>query len=193
LPADNLNENVDTLASLHARSEQKASVHQRRIERLTALVGRPLSLYLVVALAGSWVACNLVAAHVGARPWDPPPFWWLQALVGFAALLMTITILTTQNRQNRNAEERGQLELQINLLAEQKVAKLIDLLEELRRDMPTVRDRVDEVAEVMKEPVDPHAVLSALEETLEAHAASSDPKVDVEGLAPREAGESGRR
>ncbi len=64
-------------------------------------------------------------------------------------------VLNTQNRQGRHAEQRSHLDLQVNLLAEQKIAKLIALVEELRRDLPQVRDRVDHVAEAMKESVDP--------------------------------------
>ena len=44
---------------------------------------------------------------------------------------------------------------------------MIDLLEELRHDMPTVKDRFDPQAEAMKENVDPHEVLSSLNESLE--------------------------
>ena len=161
---DNPNENVETLASLRARAEQEVSLHQRRIERLTAQLGQPRSFYLIVAVAAAWVAFNLLAPHVALRPFDPPPFVWLQGLVGLGALLMTTIILITQNRQTRHAELRSQLELQVNLLSEQKAAKIIALLEELRRDLPTVRNRVDKVAEAMEEPVDPHAVLSALED-----------------------------
>jgi uncharacterized membrane protein len=76
---------------------------------------------------------------------------------------MTIVILISQSRRSSEAEQRAQLDLQVNLLAEQKVAKLIALLEELRRDIPIVRNRVDQVAEAMEEPVDAQAVLSALQ------------------------------
>ena len=53
------------------------------------------------------------------------------------------------------------------MLAEQKIAKLIALVEELRRDLPNVHDRRDSLAEAMIRPVDPHAVASALETTFE--------------------------
>jgi uncharacterized membrane protein len=56
------------------------------------------------------------------------------------------------------------LELQVNLVSEQKIAKLISLLEELRRDLPSVRDRVDVVADAMAEAVDPQAVITSLED-----------------------------
>jgi uncharacterized membrane protein len=167
MDADRLNENVDTLASLRDRANQEVSHHQRRIEILTAQLGRPRSFYLILAVAAAWTGFNALAPRFGVRPFDPPPFVWLQGLVGLGALLMATIILITQNRQTRHAEQRSQLDLQVNLLSEQKVAKLIALLEELRRDMPAVRDRVDRVAQAMEEPVDPHAVLSALEETKE--------------------------
>jgi uncharacterized membrane protein len=76
---------------------------------------------------------------------------------------MTTLVLITANRQTRNAEERSHLDLQVNLLAEHKVAKLIALVEELRRDLPMVRDRIDREADSMQEAVDPAAMLAALE------------------------------
>lgn len=160
---DNRNENVETLSSLRARADRGVSRHQRRIERLTGHLGHPRSPCLIVALAAGWIGFNLVAPHLGVVPFDPPPFNWLQGLVGLGALLMTSIILITQNRRTTHAEQSARLDLQVNLLAEHKAAKLIALLEELRRDLPIVRDRVDRVAEAMKEPIDAHAVLSALE------------------------------
>jgi uncharacterized membrane protein len=168
LGVENPNDRVGTITSLRERAEQGVTRQQRRIEDITAQVGRPRSLYMILAFALSWAVINEGALRLGWRAIDPPPFSWLQGLLSLCALLMTITILTTQNRQTRHAEQRAQLELQVNLMAEQKVAKLIALVEELRRDLPTVKDRVDAVAQVMQEPVDPHAILSALEQSIES-------------------------
>jgi uncharacterized membrane protein len=56
-----------------------------------------------------------------------------------------------------NIEKRqAHLELQINLLTEQKTSKLIKLIEELRRDLPMIEDRFD-----------PESVIAALDEYLE--------------------------
>jgi uncharacterized membrane protein len=79
---------------------------------------------------------------------------------------MATMVLAAQNGQRRVAERHAQLDLHINLLAEQKVAKLVSLLVELRRDMPNVADRVDSLAEAMTHAVDPRVVASALAETL---------------------------
>ncbi|MDQ2800666.1 MAG: DUF1003 domain-containing protein, partial [Armatimonadota bacterium] len=124
-------------------------------------------LNLALLLVGGWIVANVFSHRLGLGEIDPPPFYWLQGVVGLGALLLTIVVLITQNRQARMAERRAQLDLQVNLLAEQKIAKLIALVEELRRDLPTVRDRHDPEAEAMKEAADPQAVLAALEERLE--------------------------
>jgi uncharacterized membrane protein len=158
---------VETIASLHARGEEAIDVHQRGIEHITAAVGRPVALYLIVLLVTAWVTANVSLSLMGFRAIDPPPFSMLQGVVGLSALLVTIMVLTTQNRQNKRAEQRAQLDLQVNLLAEQKVAKVIALVEELRRDLPTVPNRVDRVAEVMTTPLDPDAVMTALVKTFE--------------------------
>jgi uncharacterized membrane protein len=75
-------------------------------------------------------------------------------------------VLVRQTRQENFAEQRSQLMLQLNLLSEQKIAKMIALLEELRADLPDVADRHDPEAEMMQEAADPIAVLAALQETL---------------------------
>lgn len=80
---------------------------------------------------------------------------------------MTTVILITQNRQGNLAERRERLDLQMSLLTEQRTAKIIDLLEELRRDIPSVQNRVDLEAEALTKTVDPHEVLTALETRLE--------------------------
>jgi len=171
VPAEALPEHaihhVDTVAALHARAESGVSVHQRVVETVTANLGRPLFLNLVLAFITAWVLVNVFAHRLGFSQWDAPPFYWLQGAVGLGALLLTIVILITQNRQARLAERRAQLDLQVSLLTEQKIAKLIALVEELRQDMPSVRNRRDPEAEAMSEAADPHAILDALEEKLD--------------------------
>jgi len=137
------------------------------VEAVAAFLGRPLFLYLTQAVVLLWVIVNLLLRVHGARVYDAPPFPWLQGLIGLGALLLTIVVLITQNRQGKLAERRAQLDLQVSLSSEQKIAKLIALVEELRRDLPSVKNRIDPEAEAMSEAADPHAVLEALEERLE--------------------------
>jgi uncharacterized membrane protein len=159
--------NVQTLVDMHAESERAVGRHQRRIETLTATLGRPGTLYGLLSAVFLWVTYNLVAQRVGAPCPDPPPFPYLQGVVGLLALTMTSMVLITQNRQGKSAARRALLDLHVNLLSEQKVAKLIALLEELRRDLPSVGNRPDPQAEVMAQPLNAQAVISTLEAKIE--------------------------
>jgi uncharacterized membrane protein len=58
--------------------------------------------------------------------------------------------------------------LEATLLTEQKTRKIIELIEELRRDSPEIVDRHDPEAEQMAAKADPHVVLSVIEEVTEA-------------------------
>lgn len=164
--SEHLARNVESVASLHARAEDGLDHHQRRVERFTASIGRPSALYVICLLVGGWALFNGLAPRFGVVPPDPAPFFWMQGLVALLALLVTTMVLTTQTRIAKVVEKRAHLELQVNILAEQKVAKLIQLLEELRRDLPNVPNRVDPIANAMARSMDPGEVLEAIEGTI---------------------------
>lgn len=156
---------VEAIADLHRATERKVTRHQRFIEVFTAQLGQPRTLYGLVLLVGAWMALNALMPRLR---FDPPPFFWLQGLLGLLSLVTTTVVLITQNRWLRRAERRSQLDLHINLLAEEKIAKLVALLEELRRDLPTVRDRHDPEAAAMSRGTDAREVLAELERSLES-------------------------
>jgi len=165
--SEHVAQNIETIAHLHAEAEYRVGRHQRAIEKVTGMLARPQTIYAIATGVVLWVAANLAAPSMGFRCLDPPPFFWLQGLTSLGALVMTTMVLTTQRRQAMRVAQRDHLDLQVNLIAEQKIAKLIALIEELRRDLPSVRDRLDPVAEAMTEAVDANAVVSVLEHTVE--------------------------
>jgi uncharacterized membrane protein len=154
---DDLQKNVSAIAALSKGHERGITRHHRAIAWVMDLIGRPFLLWAEIAFVTAWV--------LAARARDPPPFYWLQGLVGFCSLLLTTMVLIAQNRQRVLAEGRAHLDTQFNLAIEQKVTKLIGLVEELRRDLP-VRDRIDSQADSMARPTDPHEVSRRLEQTL---------------------------
>ena len=164
---DPINQNIDAVVAMHNIAEQQVDPHQRKVESLTAWLGRPQFFYGILVGVSLWMLVNSLSPLFGQSTRDAPPFFWLQGAVGLGALLMTTVILITQNRQGKLAERREQLDLQMSLLTEQRTAKIIDLLEELRRDIPSVQNRVDLEAEALTKTVDPHEVLAALETRFE--------------------------
>ena len=111
------------------------------------------------------MSLNGLAAALGYRALDPPPFAWLAGSASLASLYLVILILTTQRGDERLTQRRELLNLELTILSEQKIAKVVALLEELRQDSPHLRDRVDEIAEAMSRPADPQSVIDAIKET----------------------------
>jgi uncharacterized membrane protein len=161
---EHVHHNIQAIGDLRDAAERSLPAGQRAVEALTTRLGRPWTLYALVTMLIGWVGYNVFAHAFGAATFDPPPFFTLQGIVGIYAALMTTMILITQNRQAAYAQRNAHLDLQVNILAEQRTAKIVALLEELRRDLPNVRDRVDPIAEALQHALHPHAINSALDE-----------------------------
>jgi uncharacterized membrane protein len=157
-------QNIAAVHDFYSREEQKRSASQRHAERIGGFVGRPAFLVVILLFVSVWMGANLVLTVWGRAPFDEAPFFWLQGLLGLAALLTTTVVLIKQNRVAKLGEQRDHLDLKVTLLIEQKTAKLIDLIEELRRDLPNVKHRHDSDAVVMQQAMRPQAVLAALDE-----------------------------
>ncbi len=158
-----MNQNIEVLEAYYAREEQRVRPAQRVLERLSAALGRPWFLITILAFVSVWIAWNLVANRFGMVAFDPPPFPALEGIVSLIALLVTSILLTGQNRLAQLERRREQLALQVNILTEQKTTKLVTLIEELRRDLPMVRDRHDPDAASLQQPTDATSILTALE------------------------------
>jgi uncharacterized membrane protein len=164
LPA-HIEETIRSIAQLHAEHYENATPFQRAVDRMTSMLGRPRFIGVLTAIVGAWISFNLLAAALGYRSIDPPPFPWLEGAVSLVSLYMVVLILATQRREDQLGQRRELLLLELAILSEQKTAKVIQLLEEFRRDSPLIHNRVDQEAAAMAQPADPQSVLDAIKET----------------------------
>lgn len=169
-----MTETIESIAELGRLAAAEISPHQRWIERMTRVLGRPRTVYVVAALVIVWIAVNLGLPATGRAAFDEPPFPWLQGLITLSGLFVAVLILTTANRIARIDLRRDRLDLQINLLTERKVAKLIDMVDAIRSDMPQIPTHHDPEVHELRESVNPKAVVEAIEEQTPAHADDLD-------------------
>jgi uncharacterized membrane protein len=162
--SDHISHNIENIVALQKREWEAVSPSQRRLERVSRFVARPLYLVGILWFVALWIIVNSFAPLLGFAPFDPAPFQWLQGALTLVALLTTTIVLIAQNRLTKLEQDRSHLDLQVNLLTEQKVTKVIHLLEELRRDLPMVRDRHDPQAKAMQEGADTAQLVSALQD-----------------------------
>lgn len=162
-----VHENIGTIAEFYERNEEHQSRAQVWAERLSLVLGSPGYVAANVLFIVGWILWNLVGPRYGFEQLDEPPFFWLQGLIGLNAFIISTTVLIRQNRMSKLANHHAHLDLQVSLLADEKSSKIIRMLEELRCDLPDVRDKTDQEADELAEPTDTRAVLSIIEQEAE--------------------------
>jgi uncharacterized membrane protein len=181
LENEQINQNIHAVLDFYTREDEKTSFWQHAIEQLSCTIGQPACLAGILLVVALWVLIELTTRWLGFLAFDPPPYFWLQGMIGLAALITTTVVLTRQNRLAKLEEQSAHLALKVTLLTEQKVTKLIDLIEELRRDLPNVKDRHDPEAEVLQQSMSPDMVLAALDERAEGIATPIiEPPIDAQ-------------
>ena len=168
-PNDPLDATVDELAQLFEERHRSVGWVQRIANRSTRTLGRPGSLGIVISIIFLWIGGNQAARSLGLHAIEGPPFPILELIATLAALLTTLLILTTQRHEEQSDLRRDRLTLQIAVLSEKKVAKIIALLEEQRRDNPLLASRVDNEADQMAEATDPRESLHKIEASEQAN------------------------
>ena len=161
---------VTTMARVHSEHQLDASRLDLVFAKISHWLGHPGFTLVLTALVAVWVGINLWLQAAGRAAPDPPPFPLLSGLVALAALYMTGIILTTQRREDRRAERREQLTLELAIGIDQKASKLIALVERLRLDHPDLVDHLDLEAKAMSAPTDTERVLDAIKKTHDAAA-----------------------
>jgi uncharacterized membrane protein len=164
-PPESLNSSlVRNIEALHRRrreEEESAPIEERLARTITRFTGSMRFVYLHAAVYGFWILANLGLVP-GVRPWDPT-FVVLAMVASVEAIFLSTFILITQNRMAATADRRAELDVQIGLLAEHEITKLVQLISDIadRMGLPAEPEEVDE----LKRDVAPEAVLDAIEES----------------------------
>jgi uncharacterized membrane protein len=158
---DHVDKAVRSVTKLHSEHHGRATSPQRVVNRITAFMARPWFIVIVALCVAVWIAANLIASGLGLQAIDAPEFRWLQGAVNLFSLFVVMLVLVAQKHEDELNAHRDTLTLELAILSEHKIAKVIELLEELRHDSPHIQDRVDPQAEQMAEPADAGSVLAA--------------------------------
>jgi uncharacterized membrane protein len=175
--SEQIEQNLESLVSLQRREWEQRTPSQTRVERVSRVIGRPMYLLILAGFTVLWILYNILSPALRGPQFDPYPFPLLDGILSLAALVCTTVLLIAQNLQTKLEAQYTHLALQMSFLTEQKVTKVIHLLEELRHDLPMVEDRHDPEAQVLQETAEAEKVLSAIKEAgLVAEPTASDPK-----------------
>jgi uncharacterized membrane protein len=163
MPANELpasaQENLELIADMSEKEDAQVDPLRALIERVGNFFGTPLYFIFALAFIVVWIVVNLWGHWHGWPYVDKPPFFWLQGLVSSNALLLTISVLIRQNRMAQLAEQRAHLDLQINMLTEHKVTKVLELL---ASSHPTPTGAAKEEFDELLKPADAEAIMGVI-------------------------------
>ncbi len=148
--------NIDTLLELRRQLNRTQSPQDRMADAITAFSGSPPFLVFHIVWFTVWMVINLGWAGIPA--FDPFPFGLLTMIVSLEAIFLSTFVLISQNRMAAMNDERADLDLQINLLAEYEVTKVLRIVDAIA-DHLGLKEGSDPELEDLKQVVPPDVVL----------------------------------
>jgi len=151
--------NVNALVHRKKEDLKKRSLTEKFVGTITSFAGSMTSFYIHSILFGIWIIWNM--GFLNLRPFDPS-FIILATFAAVEAIFLTTFVLIGQRHMNAQAEKWAELDLQISLLTEHEVTKILTLITTVAKKLhiEVVEDK--EIQELSKD-IHPDNVLDTME------------------------------
>jgi uncharacterized membrane protein len=164
--AEVVERNIRALLTRRRSEDERAGWQDRLADRIPGFAGSMRFVYLHLAIYGLWILANLPGVPL---PHFDPTYVVLAMAASVEAIFLSTFILITQNRMAAQAERRAELDLQVSLLAEHEITRLITLVTAIAERMGIDAAQDPELAELAQD-VAPEKVL----DTMDAHQQQMD-------------------
>ena len=154
-----LDRNIQTLLEQRQKYERNKSRENRVADAITGFTGSMTFVYIHLFLYGTWIIWNL--GYIGLEPFDPT-FVVLAMAASVEAIFLSTFVLISQNRSNAMSDKRAELDLQISLLTEHEVTRLITMLSAVAKKLGVEEAQHPDIEELSKD-VKPEKVMETIE------------------------------
>lgn len=127
---DAVQKNIKTILKLEQDATQNLSIAQHLADKVTVFAGSTLFIIFHILWFGGWILVN-VGAISGISVFDPFPFSFLTLMVSLEAIFLTLLVLMRQNQMTKETDKRSNLDLQINMLAEQETTMILRMVQKI--------------------------------------------------------------
>lgn len=176
--------NIDAIAEVQKQEMGRRSTLDRLADSITGLAGSMVFVILHCFWFGFWILLNVGLVKIPRiSEFDPFPFGLLTMIVSLEAIFLSTFVLISQNRMARLSEQRAELDLHVNLLAEQKATKALEMLDLITQQLNTVkRFKIahDPEIEALKQSPEPDEVLNVMRSAVEEELAEAKEEVKKE-------------
>lgn len=163
--------NTAAIADMQRKITEARTLGGRISDGITDFTGSMAFVYVHVIWFAAWILLNVGLIHIPrVSEFDKFPFSLLTMIVSLEAIFLSTFVLISQNRLATASEKRAELDLQVNLLAEQKATKVIEMLDQITEQLDQVGSRFnfkpDPEVKALKVSPEPQDVLQVIEETV---------------------------
>jgi uncharacterized membrane protein len=155
-----IEENIHTIVSTRQAAANQRTREERLADSITAFSGRMYFVYFHIIWFGIWIPINL--GFFGVRPFDPFPFGLLTMIVSLEAIFLATFVLISQNRLSAEADRRADLDLQIGLLTEHELTRVLNMLDAIQDKLGIENNSDQELLDLEKN-VNPEDVLKEMD------------------------------
>jgi uncharacterized membrane protein len=161
--------NIEALLRHRREEDERRGVQEKIADRVTRFTGSLLFVYIHLALFGAWILINL--GWLPILPRFDESFVVLAMFASVEAIFLSTFVLITQNRMAVLADKRADLDLQVSLLTEHELTRLISLVDAIAERLEVVEARGPELNE-LKQDVAPERVLEERDRRARRHGLS---------------------
>jgi uncharacterized membrane protein len=152
--------NIEALLERQRRQNERRPARERVAVAVTRFAGSLAFVYLHLVAVIAWVMINIGLTPL---PRFDPTFVLLATIASVEAIFLTAFVLITQNRMQAEADRRAELDLQISLLTEHELTRLLTLVRRLAEHSGLTLPDDEELRELQRD-VAPEQILDTLEE-----------------------------
>ena len=152
--------NIRTILRLRVKADIERSVQDRIADAGTSFAGRMIFVYVHIAWFGAWILLN--TGHFGVPAFDPFPYGLLTMIVSLEAIFLSTLVLISQNRLSVESEHRADLALQMGLLTEHELTRVLHMLDSIQTKLGIENDPYSDLADLEME-TKPEDVLEEIE------------------------------
>ena len=160
-----MQDNIRAICVLEEEALSKRTLSDRISDSIANFVGSIPFVVVHIIWFGIWVAINM-GWLLGGLKFDPYPFALLYMLVSLEGVLLSTFVLIKQNRMSQRADQRAHLDLQINLLSEREVTKILQLQRLICERLQIQEGSEDPEAEELSRVTAVHTIARQLDEKL---------------------------
>ena len=168
-----IRKNTSAISEIQRQAAEERTFQSRIADYITDFSGSMAFVYIHAIWFGTWILLNVGLIHLPyISEFDRFPFGLLTLIVSLEAIFLSTFVLISQNRLSQLSEQRAELDLHVDMLAEQKTAKILEMLHHITQQLNEITPAhfniiPDPEIEALKVSPEPQEVLKVMKEAVQ--------------------------